>query len=160
MFVFCIKRKFCVVFRRIRSPVFYNRRTHFWETLWMFSHWSGPHDITFACGKWWKHGLSLFSHQGNFEQYFPLSFFEKTNVMSSFRVFFFQTVAVVVLKMSLGEWERVYLRKWSGLARYAVISVCQRHSSSLLCLWNQSQAVHYLLSPTHSSKAYLLSFSF
>ncbi len=61
---------------------------------------------------------------------------------------FFQTVAVVVLKMSLGEWERVYLRKWSGLARYAVISVCQRHSSSLLCLWNQSQAVHYLLSST------------
>lgn len=59
------------------------------------------------------------------------------------------------------EWERVYLRKWSGLARYAVISVCQRHSSSLLCLWNQSQAVHYPLSSTkQSTKAYLLSFEF
>ncbi len=75
-------------------------------------------------------------------------FLERQMSCRHFECFSSKTVAVVVLKMSLGEWERVYLRKWSGLARYAVISVCQRHSSSLLCLWNQSQAVHYLLSST------------
>lgn len=76
-FVFCIKGSFVWALDTYTVQFFNNRRTHFWETLWLFSYWSGPHDITFACGKWWKHGLGLFNHQGNSEQYFPLSFMER-----------------------------------------------------------------------------------
>lgn len=86
-------------------------------------------------------------------------FWKDKNVMSSFPVFFFQTVAVVVLKMSWSEWEGLFEKmKWLG---QVCCNICAKGTpSSLLCLWNQSQAVHYLLSPTHCSKAYLLSFSF
>ncbi len=145
--------------KRIRSPVFIID-THTFDKRWLFSHWSWPHDITFACGKWWKHGLSLFRHQGNFEQYFPLSFFGKTQMSCRHAECFSSKPLLLLFWRCRGVNERVYLRKWSGLARSAVIYVCQRHSSSLLCLWNQTQAVHYLLSPTQCSKAYLLSFSF
>lgn len=127
--------------------------THFWETLQLFSHWSGPHDITFACGNW-KVMKTLNST-------FLCLFMER---LLSFWVFFILTVAVVLKKwMRVGLFEEM---KWLGQVSYNICAkgtpplyyVCEIRVKPFTILWApQSRALNLtFLGLNFSCKKYKL----